>query len=145
MHRDLKPSNLGFASNVKVQHFDFGLAVELPSNESGDEILIEETFEMSGGAGTFRYMAPEVALHKPYNLKADVYSFSVVLYEMLTLEKIGNQYDEGGDSFSIAVHCNGLRPNTNFTTSSGDLQELLKDGWANEHQNRPHIQEIHQF
>ena len=35
-----------------------------------------------GETGTARYMCPEVALHKPYNEKCDVYSFGILLWEM---------------------------------------------------------------
>jgi len=42
-----------------------------------------DTFEMSG-AGSPRYMAPECLAGRPYNLKADVYAFSIVLYQILS-------------------------------------------------------------
>ena len=38
---------------------------------------------MSGRTGTLMYMAPEVYLKQPYNDKADVYSFSIIAYELL--------------------------------------------------------------
>ena len=37
---------------------------------------------MTGNTGSLRYMAPEVALKKPYNEKADVYSFAIMLWQM---------------------------------------------------------------
>ena len=47
----------------------------------------DEKFEMSG-AGSPRYMAPEVLVDppEPYNMKADVYTFGIVLWEMFALE-----------------------------------------------------------
>lgn len=42
------------------------------------------TYQLTGGTGSLRYMAPEVAQHHEYNEKADVYSFSLILWEMLT-------------------------------------------------------------
>lgn len=55
----------------------------MPSN--GDSY--NDQFKMSG-AGSPRYMAPEVFGSEPtYNLKADVYTFCVVLWEVLALEK----------------------------------------------------------
>jgi serine/threonine protein kinase len=37
---------------------------------------------MSGGTGTLIYMAPEVALNKPYSEKVDIYSFGVILWQL---------------------------------------------------------------
>ena len=80
--RDLKSDNIGFDFHGNLKLFDFGFAAFMPQN--GDPY--EELFEMSG-AGTPRYSAHEVFFGLPYNLKADVYSFSVVLWEMLSLKK----------------------------------------------------------
>lgn len=44
-------------------------------------------YEMSGGTGSRRFMAPEVALGQPYNLSADIYSFSILFWELVALEK----------------------------------------------------------
>ena len=41
-----------------------------------------ESVKMSGGVGTWRYMAPEVARHQPYSDRADIYAFSLRLGEM---------------------------------------------------------------
>lgn len=44
-------------------------------------------YEMSGGTGSRRFMAPEVALGEPYNLSADIYSFAILFWELVSLEK----------------------------------------------------------
>lgn len=83
IYRDLKPANVGFDVRGDVKLFDFGLAKIMPSNGNS----YEDSFEMSG-AGSPRYMAPEVLGNKPvYNLKADVYTFSIVMWEVLALKK----------------------------------------------------------
>lgn len=75
--RDLKTNNLGFSATTgRIQLFDFGLARELPGD--GDQV-----YEMSG-VGTRRYMAPEVIRDRRYNCKVDVYSWSMVVWQLFT-------------------------------------------------------------
>lgn len=51
---------------------------------SGVARVIETTGHMTAETGTYRWMAPEVIEHKPYDEKADVFSFGIVLWELLT-------------------------------------------------------------
>lgn len=76
VHRDLKPDNIGF-SNGTMKVFDFGLAIAIKERSSS-----EEAFDMTGGTGTMRYMAPEVALNRFYSEKVDVYSFGIILWQI---------------------------------------------------------------
>ena len=46
-----------------------------------DALLYGQTFLMTGETGAYKYMSPEVFKHENYGLKADVYSFSVIMYE----------------------------------------------------------------
>ena len=63
--------------------FDFGLAKELkPHRRQPDG-----TYQLTGNTGSRRYMAPEVAGVRPYNLSVDAYSFGILLWEMSALEK----------------------------------------------------------
>ena len=63
--------------------FDFGLARVMPED---DGCPYTDEFEMSG-AGSPRYMAPECLSGDCYNMKADVYSFSIILWEMLSASR----------------------------------------------------------
>eukprot|EP00980_Cylindrotheca_fusiformis_P011177 scaffold2563_cov124-Cylindrotheca_fusiformis.AAC.8 len=101
--RDAKPQNIGFLGD-RVQLFDFGLSRELPMLDTSIP------FEMSGLVGTLRYMAPEVATNQPYGVSADVYSWAMVSYEMLALEK---PFDGWTREMHASMVCmQGRRPDT---------------------------------
>lgn len=90
INRDLKVANIGFDIRGDVKLFDFGLSRWLPTSllrgdKATTKALLDESFHMSS-VGTKLYMAPEVMLKEPYSAKADVYSFGIVLWEMLALQ-----------------------------------------------------------
>mmetsp|Transcript_13614 Transcript_13614/g.22608 ORF Transcript_13614/g.22608 Transcript_13614/m.22608 type:complete len:374 (+) Transcript_13614:95-1216(+) len=78
LHRDLKPQNMGFGFDGKLKLFDFGLAKCIHKDGT------EETTpcKMTGQTGSIRYMSPEVALGEPYSRPADVFSWSIILWQM---------------------------------------------------------------
>jgi len=76
MHRDLKSHNLLVTEDWKVKVCDFGLARSSPDQDekrSGITMV-----------GTNEWMAPEVAMGESYDGKADVFSFAMVMYEVIT-------------------------------------------------------------
>jgi len=140
--RDLKPNNIGFLHG-RVQLFDFGLSRELPALD------LKKSFEMSGKVGTLRYMAVEVACHKPYNVSADVYSWAMVCYEMITLQKPFAGWTR--DMHANLVCGRGVRPEIprNSTSTSpfetpvpNDLRILLEQGWSHRCQDRPSMSRV---
>lgn len=61
-----------------VKIFDFGLSTEMqPADKVPGSNPV--TYNLTGETGSFRYMAPEVAMCQPYNQRADVYGFGVLL------------------------------------------------------------------
>ena len=123
---DLKPSNVGFKADDTVQLFDFGLCRQLPDATSRGE---DETFLMSG-VGTRRYMAPEVCNSNCYNLKADCFSWSMLVVEMLTLHKPYPQYSS--EQHAEYVCKQGERPVLTQYGIPPVLQHLLEQAWAHD-------------
>ena len=96
VHRDLKPGNIKVRSDGSVKVLDFGLAkAGLPGAEvSHDSPTLVHSPTMVGVIlGTAAYMAPEQARGKVVDKRADIWSFGVVLHEMLT----GKRTFEGED------------------------------------------------
>ena len=79
IHRDLKPDNVAFTTSGVLKLIDMGLSTCV-RRRSGTHVA----YEMTGNTGSLRYMAPEVALRKPYTEKVDVYSFGILLWQMAT-------------------------------------------------------------
>jgi len=78
MHRDLKSHNLLVAEGWKIKVCDFGLARSAPNDSDRNLMTI---------VGTNEWMAPEVAMGENYALSADVFSYGMVLFEIITREK----------------------------------------------------------
>ena len=90
IHRDLKPANVKLDHDGHVKVLDFGLAkaLEAPAPAGGNP-SISPTLTIEGTRagvilGTAAYMSPEQARGKAVGKRSDIWSFGVVLYEMLT-------------------------------------------------------------
>jgi serine/threonine protein kinase/Tol biopolymer transport system component len=90
VHRDLKPANIKITPDGVVKILDFGLAKATdPQALSGSNPANSPTVTIGATAvgtilGTAAYMAPEQAKGKAADKRSDIWSFGVVLYEMLT-------------------------------------------------------------
>jgi len=121
--RDLKPANVGFDSRGVLKLFDFGFAIGL--NHVEGEVLYDR-------AGTLRYMAPEVGLDVGHGLPADVYSFSILLWEIFAVKKPFGKIKD----FTTVVFQNGERPKVGKNWPQ-ELKVLLEDSWSTNPGKRP--------
>ncbi|KAJ1387840.1 Serine-threonine/tyrosine-protein kinase, catalytic domain [Sesbania bispinosa] len=86
IHRDLKPSNILLGDDMRAKVSDFGLVRLAPEGQVSFETRL---------AGTFGYLAPEYAVTGRVTTKVDVYSYGVILMEMITGKKaIDNSQSE---------------------------------------------------
>jgi len=141
VHRDLKSLNLLLAEKVEdefdtpiIKIADFGMS-KIKENV--------ENATMTANAGTYHWMAPEVLNGNSYNEKIDVYSFGIVMFEVIAR---AIPYEETGlDAIKIAVAVSkGKRPNLDYVpkNSPSDLVSIMQKCWEPFPANRPSMDVI---
>ena len=158
---------MGFDCRGDVKIFDFGLAKEMRDDERVDDgtrstqgdgrprsamtpgsslrasarrkgKMFTDVYEMSAPCGSYRYMAPEVMLAKPYNFSADTYSFAVLLYEISMLKK---PYENmGREQLIQKVTVEKYRPELptdGRTALPSSLRTYLSLAWSHNLRYRP--------
>lgn len=130
LHLDLKPHNVLIDRHNIAKVADFGLA------------KVRDPEKNIGKAGSPFYMAPEVLTEKPYDERADVYSFGILLWEFVTqsIPYIDRGFTNFRDIIKAVVD-NLERPDMP-TDISKPLQDLISRLWAPTPEGRPSFQEV---
>lgn len=137
LHRDLKSLNLllvkqltGPNDSVFIKITDFGVAR-----------ILEQNMELTGQMGTCHWMAPEVLSNQPYSLEADIYSFGIVMWEILAREVPYNNINP----MTIPIRVvKGERPNISQipSTCPSALKDLIRQCWDQVPAKRPNFHKI---
>ncbi|XP_064541826.1 mitogen-activated protein kinase kinase kinase 7-like [Drosophila montana] len=133
IHRDLKPANLLLTNEFRTLKIaDFGTVTELAT-------------VMTGNIGTPSYMAPEVVHAKVYTEKSDVFSFGIVLWEVLAQKK-PFYHLENREHFAILFQIgSGKHPILEDVKNYPDVQNLryvIRSCWKMEPKKRPTMEHL---
>jgi serine/threonine protein kinase len=134
VHRDIKPENfllIGHGAACVVKVCDFGLA----RVKEASHINTMRT------AGTMTYIAPEVHRGEPFDERSDVYSLSIVTWELVTLQtpfsdknmaSIPGIVGWGQQRPSPLALDDSLRKASQSLTTQGEIRALISDGWSHD-------------
>lgn len=140
IHRDLRAANILVAENFVVKVADFGLARML------DGIYVGEDDVYSGNEHTkfpIKWTAPEAATEYKFSIKSDVWSFGILLYELVTYGRI--PYPDMDNSTTIGRVIKGyrmLKPMGENICCPEELYEIMLQCWEAKPEKRPTFEHL---
>lgn len=131
VHRDLAARNVLVADHLVCKVADFGLA----------RIIKDSVYTASRSTKIpVRWTAPEAALHQRFSVKSDVWSFGVLLYEMMSRGKM--PYDGKSNKEVLELLTSGFRLQCPSRCPS-NIYRIMLDCWAPEALKRPSFHALH--
>jgi serine/threonine protein kinase len=137
---DLKPENVGFDKNGALKLHNFCAAYELKGCIAPYDLAAFTSSPFF--VGTHPYVAPEVVLKHRSGLRSDVYGFSIILWEIMTLKEAfeGLMIHE----YTRKVIQEQKRPKVDKKTPA-ELNGIMSAGWQHEPSRRPCMKAVHEF
>jgi len=137
IHRDLKPLNLLLSRNLELKVADFGISKVMTCED------VEPAPKMSGGVGSWRYMAPEVVRYQQYTDRVDIYSFSLIMYYIFTGRQPFREFCHSDPELILKAYLEGKEPRPELRSSEATegLRNLMQASWAIQPSARPSAKE----
>lgn len=126
IHRDLKPENVLLADDGRIKIGDFGLARATSANTASGQALL----------GTIAYLSPELLTRGTADVRSDIYSLGIMMYEMLT----GEQPFKGDQPMQVAyqhAHNDVPRPSLLNPNVPRELDDIVLWAAQRSPENRP--------
>ncbi|CAE8702025.1 unnamed protein product, partial [Polarella glacialis] len=142
IHRDLKPMNLLLTKTLDMKVTDFGLS-KIINRQLGKSAGKAGAPKMTGGVGTWRYMAPEVVRHEEYTDRIDIFSFGLIIYFMCTGRQPFYEYCGQDPEQVLLAYLRGEEPRPPLPDSvaTKSLRRLMNDCWHVLPAQRPSAEE----
>ncbi|XP_068646389.1 serine/threonine-protein kinase 12-like [Aristolochia californica] len=133
IHRDLTPRNVLQDESGRLKVTDFGL-----SKIAQEKDL--HGYKMTGGTGSYRYMAPEVYRRESYGKSVDVFSFALIVHEMF--QGGPSNRTENAEAIADRRAYEDSRPSLSSFVYPEPIKLLLRECWHKNPEFRPAFEEI---